>query len=168
MKRRIELHGEYKESYEKVLNAPFYFIKKAIPAHKSLTLQDYDRYLLVTGFSFPDVSHEADTNLVVTIKQILVDQKTGLTVDVLASDNFHMSSTHKTGLRVLNNFTQNVLLDETHLDENDVVIDTIKTTVDVPTAKMYKQALQDGTKSLSDILNDVLRIYIEERAEKLY
>ena len=157
------LTPEIEARIQEINNTPYYWASIDLPEHEDLP--NFNRKLVVTGFNSPDLEVNQDERFFITVKQIFINKETGKIFKVFNAPQWEIYAHTWSYLR--NEQFQVIEVDKQILDENNELISTEKSKIQVSTIKYLKWLLLNRKAHLVDLFNLYLGDFANAKMDEL-
>ena len=148
---------------QEINNTPYYWASIDLPEHEDLP--NFNRKLVVTGFNSPDLEVNNDERFFITVKQIFINKETGKIFKVFNAQQWEIYAHTWSYLR--NEQFQVIEVDKQIFDENNELISTEKSKIQVSTIKYLKWLLLNRKAHLVDLFNLYMGDFANAKLEEL-
>ena len=148
---------------QEVNSTPYYWASINLPEHEDLP--NFSRKLVVSGFNSPDLEVNQDERFFITVKQIFINKETGKIFKVFNATQWEIYAHTWSYLR--NEQFQVIEVDKQIFDENNELISTEKSKIQVSTIKYLKWLLLNRKAHLVDLFNLYLSDFAAAKIEEL-
>ena len=148
---------------QEVNNTPYYWASINLPEHEDLP--NFNRKLVVSGFNSPDLEVNQDERFFITVKQIFINKETGKIFKIFNAPVWEIYTHTWSYLR--NEQFQVIEVDKQIFDENNELISTEKSKIQVSTIKYLKWLLLNRKAHLVDLFNLYLSDFAAAKIEEL-
>ena len=148
---------------QEINNTPYYWASINLPEHEDLP--NFNRKLVVSGFNSPDLEVNQDERFFITVKQIFINKETGKIFKVFNATQWEIYAHTWSYLR--NEQFQVIEVDKQIFDENNELISTEKSKIQVSTIKYLKWLLLNRKAHLVDLFNLYLSDFAAAKIEEL-
>ena len=148
---------------QEINNTPYYWASIDLPEHEDLP--NFNRKLVVSGFNSPDLEVNQDERFFITVKQIFINKETGKIFKVFNAPQWEIYAHTWSYLR--NEQFQVIEVDKQIFDENNELISTEKSKIQVSTIKYLKWLLLNRKAHLVDLFNLYLSDFAAAKIEEL-
>lgn len=151
------------ERLQAINSTPYYWASINLPEHADLP--NFHRKLVVSGFNSPDLEVNEDERFFITVKQIFINKETGKIFKIFNAPVWEIYAHTWSYLR--NEQFQVIEVDKQILDENNELISTEKSKIQVSTIKYLKWLLLNRKAHLVDLFNMYLGDFAAAKIEEL-
>ena len=148
---------------QEINNTPYYWASINLPEHADLP--NFNRKLVVSGFNSPDLEVNQDERFFITVKQIFINKETGKIFKVFNAPQWEIFAHTWSYLR--NEQFQVIEVDKQIFDENNELISTEKSNIQVSTIKYLKWLLLNKKAHLVDLFNLYMGDFANAKLEEL-
>ena len=148
---------------QEINNTPYYWASINLPEHADLP--NFNRKLVVSGFNSPDLEVNQDERFFITVKQIFINKETGKIFKVFNAPQWEIYAHTWSYLR--NEQFQVIEVDKQIFDENNELISTEKSKIQVSTIKYLKWLLLNRKAHLVDLFNLYMGDFANAKLEEL-
>ena len=148
---------------QEINNTPYYWASIDLPEHADLP--NFNRKLVVSGFNSPDLEVNQDERFFITVKQIFINKETGKIFKIFNAPQWEIYAHTWSYLR--NEQFQVIEVDKQIFDENNELISTEKSKIQVSTIKYLKWLLLNRKAHLVDLFNLYLGDFANAKMEEL-
>ena len=148
---------------QEINNTPYYWASINLPEHADLP--NFNRKLVVSGFNSPDLEVNQDERFFITVKQIFINKETGKIFKVFNAPQWEIYAHTWSYLR--NEQFQVIEVDKQIFDENNELISTEISKIQVSTIKYLKWLLLNRKAHLVDLFNLYLSDFAAAKIEEL-
>lgn len=148
---------------QEINNTPYYWASINLPEHADLP--NFNRKLVVSGFNSPDLEVNQDERFFITVKQIFINKETGKIFKVFNAPQWEIYAHTWSYLR--NEQFQVIEVDKQIFDENNELISTEKSKIQVSTIKYLKWLLLNRKAHLVDLFNLYLWDFANAKIDEL-
>ena len=148
---------------QEVNNTPYYWASINLPEHEDLP--NFNRKLVVSGFNSPDLEVNQDERFFITVKQIFINKETGKIFKIFNAPVWEIYTHTWSYLR--NEQFQVIEVDKQIFDENNELISTEKSKIQVSTIKYLKWLLLNKKAHLVDLFNLYMGDFANAKLEEL-
>ena len=148
---------------QEINNTPYYWASINLPEHADLP--NFNRKLVVSGFNSPDLEVNQDERFFITVKQIFINKDTGKIFKVFNAPQWEIYAHTWSYLR--NEQFQVIEVDKQIFDENNELISTEKSKIQVSTIKYLKWLLLNRKAHLVDLFNLYMGDFANAKLEEL-
>lgn len=148
---------------QEINNTPYYWASINLPEHADLP--NFNRKLVVSGFNSPDLEVNNDERFFITVKQIFINKDTGKIFKVFNAPQWEIYAHTWSYLR--NEQFQVIEVDKQIFDENNELISTEKSKIQVSTIKYLKWLLLNKKAHLVDLFNLYMGDFANAKIEEL-
>lgn len=148
---------------QEINNTPYYWSSINLPEHEDLP--NFNRKLVVSGFNSPDLEVNQDERFFITVKQIFINKETGKIFKVFNAPQWEIYAHTWSYLR--NEQFQVIEVDKQIFDENNELISTEKSKIQVSTIKYLKWLLLNRKAHLVDLFNLYMGDFANAKLEEL-
>lgn len=148
---------------QEINNTPYYWASINLPEHADLP--NFNRKLVVSGFNSPDLEVNNDERFFITVKQIFINKETGKIFKVFNAPQWEIYAHTWSYLR--NEQFQVIEVDKQIFDENNELISTEKSKIQVSTIKYLKWLLLNKKAHLVDLFNLYMGDFANAKLEEL-
>ncbi len=146
-----------------IQNIHYYWASINLPEHEDLP--NFNRKLVVSGFNSPDLEVNQDERFFITVKQIFINKETGKIFKIFNAPQWEIYAHTWSYLR--NEQFQVIEVDKQIFDENNELISTEKSKIQVSTIKYLKWLLLNRKAHLVDLFNLYLSDFAAAKIEEL-
>lgn len=150
-------------SIQEINNTPYYWASIDLPEHEDLP--NFNRKLVVSGFNSPDLEANQDERFFITVKQIFINKETGKIFKVFNAPQWEIYAHTWSYLR--NEQFHVIEVDKQIFDENNELISTEKSKIQVSTIKYLKWLLLNRKAHLVDLFNLYMGDFANAKLEEL-
>ena len=154
---------EVEARLQEINSTPYYWASIDLPEHEDLP--NFNRKLVVSGFNSPDLEVNQDERFFITVKQIFINKETGKIFKVFNAPQWEIYAHTWSYLR--NEQFQVIEVDKQIFDENNELISTEKSKIQVSTIKYLKWLLLNRKAHLVDLFNLYLSDFAAAKIEEL-
>ena len=148
---------------QEINNTPYYWESINLPEHADLP--NFNRKLVVSGFNSPDLEVNQDECFFITVKQIFINKETGKIFKIFNAPQWEIFAHTWSYLR--NEQFQVIEVDKQIFDENNELISTEKSKIQVSTIKYLKWLLLNRKAHLVDLFNLYMGDFANAKLEEL-
>lgn len=148
---------------QEINSTPYYWASINLPEHEDLP--NFNRKLVVSGFNSPDLEVNNDERFFITVKQIFINKETGKIFKVFNAPQWEIFAHTWSYLR--NEQFQVIEVDKQIFDENNELISTEKSKIQVSTIKYLKWLLLNKKAHLVDLFNLYMGDFANAKLEEL-
>ncbi len=160
---KIILTPEIESRLQEIDSTPYYWASIDLPEHEDLP--NFNRKLVVSGFNSPDLEVNNDERFFITVKQIFINKETGKIFKVFNAPQWEIYAHTWSYLR--NEQFQVIEVDKQIFDENNELISTEKSKIQVSTIKYLKWLLLNRKAHLVDLFNLYMGDFANAKLEEL-
>ena len=157
------LTPEIEARLQEINKTPYYWASIDLPEHEYLP--NFNRKLVVSGFNSPDLEVNQDERFFITVKQIFINKETGKIFKVFNAPQWEIYAHTWSYLR--NEQFQVIEVDKQIFDENNELISTEKSKIQVSTIKYLKWLLLNRKAHLVDLFNLYMGDFANAKLEEL-
>ncbi len=148
---------------QEINSTPYYWASINLPEHEDLP--NFNRKLVVSGFNSPDLEVNNDERFFITVKQIFINKETGKIFKIFNAPQWEIYAHTWSYLR--NEQFQVIEVDKQIFDENNELISTEKSKMQVSTIKYLKWLLLNRKAHLVDLFNLYMGDFANAKLEEL-
>ena len=148
---------------QEINSTPYYWASINLPEHADLP--NFNRKLVVSGFNSPDLESNQDERFFITVKQIFINKETGKIFKVFNAPQWEIYAHTWSYLR--NEQFQVIEVDKQIFDENNELISTEISKIQVSTIKYLKWLLLNRKAHLVDLFNLYMGDFANAKLEEL-
>lgn len=164
--KKLIIPTEYKKVLDEIDKMPYSWATQSMKEHPDLS--DFNRSLVVSGFSAPDMESENSTRIYLFLKQILVHKTTGRIFKTNQIEPIELSTYKPLEFRNPDKFTEIVRVPEQTIDDDgETVLNTENVTIPLNRARYTKYLIVGKKIALTEALVDFLKTYIADFSEEL-
>ena len=148
---------------QEINSTPYYWASIDLPEHEDLP--NLNRKLVISGFNSPDLEVNQDERFFITVKQIFINKETGKIFKIFNAPQWEICAHTWSYLR--NEQFQVIEVDKQIFDENNELISTEKSKIQVSTIKYLKWLLLNRKAHLVDLFNLYMGDFANAKLEEL-
>ena len=148
---------------QEINNTPYYWASINLPEHADLP--NFNRKLVVSGFNSPDLEVNQDERFFITVKQIFINKESGKIFKIFNAPQWEIYAHTWSYLR--DNQFQVIEVDKQIFNENNELISTEKSKIQVSTIKYLKWLLLNRKAHLVDLFNLYMGDFANAKLEEL-
>lgn len=148
---------------QEINSTPYYWASINLPEHADLP--NFNRKLVVSGFNSPDLEVNNDERFFITVKQIFINKDTGKIFKIFNAPQWEIFAHTWSYLR--NEQFQVIEVDKQIFDENNELISTEKSKIQVSTIKYLKWLLLNKRAHLVDLFNLYMGDFANAKLDEL-